>query len=145
MVFSANTRRSGCPVSCSLDLLGDKWSLLIVRDMVFGRKRYFKEFLASPEGIATNILTNRLKRLEDSGIISKQPDPENRRQIVYTLTEKGIALIPVLVELRCWGAIYESAPNVDPDEVQRMQQDKQYKQYKRRVIRKLTKERTSTS
>ena len=104
-----------------------------------------KEFLASPEGIATNILTNRLKRLEDSGIISKQPDPENGRQIVYTLTEKGIALIPVLVELRCWGAIYESAPNVDPDEVQRMQQDKQYKQYKRRVIHKLTKERTSTS
>ena len=145
MVFSTDTRRSGCPVSCSLDLLGDKWSLLIVRDMVFGRKRSFKEFLASPEGIATNILTNRLKRLEDSGIISKQPDPENRRQIVYTLTEKGIALIPVLVELRCWGAIYESAPNVDPDEVQRMQQDKQYKQYKRRVIRKLTKERTSTS
>ena len=142
MVFSADTRRSGCPVSCSLDLLGDKWSLLIVRDMVMMRKRYFKEFLASDEGIATNILTDRLKRLEDSGIISKQQDPENGRQIVYTLTEKGIALIPVLVELACWGTIYEGAPNFDLDKIRQIQQDTRYRQ---RFIRKLTKRCTSTS
>ena len=131
-MFNADQRRSGCPISCSLDLLGDKWSLLIVRDMVFRRKRYFKEFLSSDEGIATNILTDRLNRLEVTGIISKQPDPENGRQIVYTLTEKGVALIPVLVELVCWGSIYDGAPDVDPA-VRRIQQDKQ------RFIRKLTK------
>ncbi len=124
MVFNPDQRRSGCPISCSLDLLGDKWSLLIVRDMVFVGKRYFKEFLSSDEGIATNILTNRLNRLEAIGIICKQPDPESARQIVYTLTEKGVALIPVLVELVCWGTIYGGAPLVDPDEIRRIQQDK---------------------
>ena len=141
MGFNVETRRSGCPISCSLDVLGDKWSLLIVRDMVFGRKRYFKEFLAADEGIATNILTDRLKRLEDSGIISKQPDLENRRQIVYTLTDKGLALIPVLVELVCWGAIYDGASTFDLDKVRQIQRDARYRQ---RFIRKLTKRCTAT-
>ena len=131
-MFDVNQRRSGCPISCSLDLLGDKWSLLIVRDMVFVRKRFFKEFLSSDEGIATNILTDRLGRLEATGIITKQPDPENGRQIVYSLTEKGIALIPLLVELVCWGAIHDGAPAADIDAVRRIQQDKQ------RFVRKLT-------
>ncbi|MSQ48728.1 MAG: transcriptional regulator [Deltaproteobacteria bacterium] len=142
MRVNADQRRSGCPISCSLDLLGDKWSLLIVRDMVFGRKRYFKEFLASPEGIATNILTDRLKRLEDCGIISKLLDPENKRQIVYTLTEKGIALIPVLVELLCWGATYDSASNFDLDKVRQIQQDTRSRQ---RFLRELEKRCTSPS
>ena len=133
MVFDADQRRSGCPISCSLDLLGDKWSLLIVRDMVFVRKRYFKEFLDSDEGIATNILTDRLGRLEVTGIITKQQDPENGRQIIYSLTEKGIALIPVLVELVCWGAIHDGAPDADVNAVRRIQRDKE------RFIRKLTK------
>ena len=133
MAFDPDQRRSGCPISCSLDLLGDKWSLLVVRDMVFARKRYFKEFLSSKEGIATNILTDRLNRLEATGIITKQPDPENGRQIVYALTAKGIALIPLLVELVCWGTLYDDAPYADPEAVRRIQQDKQ------RFIRKLTK------
>lgn len=141
MGSNAETRRSGCPISCSLDLLGDKWSLLIVRDMVMLRKHYFKEFLASAEGIATNILTDRLNRLEGGGIISKQPDPENRRQIVYTLTEKGVALIPVLVELMSWGKIYAGTTSVGRDKARRMQQDRRYKQ---RVIRELTEGCTST-
>lgn len=141
MGLNADTRRSGCPISCSLDLLGDKWILLIVRDMVMMRKRYFKEFLASSEGVATNMLTNRLNRLEGGGIISKQPDPKNRRQIIYTLTEKGVALIPALVELMCWRAIYDRASNVGRDGALRIQQDKQYKQ---RVIRELTKGCLST-
>ena len=140
-MFNAETRRSGCLIICSLDLLGDKWSLLIVRDMVLGRKRYFKEFLASDEGIAANILTDRLKRLEDGGIISKQPAPENGRQIVYTLTEKGIALIPFLVELICWGAIYDGASQFDLDKVRQIHQDTRSRQ---RFIRKLTKRCTST-
>ena len=132
-MFDVNQRRSGCPISCSLDLLGDKWSLLIVRDMVFRRKRYFREFLSSDEGIATNILTDRLSRLEVIGVLSKQPDPENGRQVIYSLTDKGIALIPVLVELACWGAVYDEAPDADVEAIRRIQQDKQ------RFVRKLTK------
>ena len=96
MTFDADQRRSGCPISCSLDLLGDKWSLLIVRDMVFQRKHYFKEFLTAEERIASNILADRLQRLEVSGVIRKEPDPDNGRQVVYSLTEKGLALIPIL-------------------------------------------------
>ena len=75
VAFDEDHRRSGCPISCSLDLLGDKWSLLIVRDMVFVKKRFFQEFLSSDEGIATNILTDRLGRLEATGIVTKRPDP----------------------------------------------------------------------
>lgn len=141
MVSNVETHRSGCPISCSLDLLGDKWSLLIVRDMVFGRKRYFKEFFASDEGIATNILTDRLKRLEDNGIVSKQPDLENRRQIVYTLTEKGTALIPVLVELLCWGAVYDGMSQFDLDKIRQIQQDTRSRQ---RFIRELMERCIST-
>ena len=141
MGSNAETRRSDSPISCSLDPLGDKWSLLIVRDIVMLGKHYFKEFLASVEGIATNILTDRLNRLEGSGIISKQPDPENRRQIVYTLTEKGVALIPVLVELMSWGKIYAGTTSVDRDEVRKIQQDTRYRQ---RFIRELTKKCRST-
>ena len=117
-------RRSGCPVSCSLDLLGDKWSLLIVRDMVFVGKRYFKEFLASDEGIASNILADRLQRLEATGIITKRSDPDSGRQVLYSLTEKGVALIPLLVELVCWGALFDGAPNADPRAVRKIMKDK---------------------
>lgn len=96
-------RRSRCPIACSLDVLGDKWTLLVVRDMVVERKRYFREFLESPEGIASNILTDRLKRLEESGIVSRRPDPDSARQVIYELTEKGKDLIPVLLDLGSWG------------------------------------------
>ncbi len=117
-------RRSGCPISCSLDLLGDKWSLLIVRDMVFVQKRHFKDFLKSDEKIATNILTSRLARLEALGIISKRSDPDSKRQVIYSLTFKGITLIPLLVELVCWGTIHLGAPDADPDAVKKIQDDK---------------------
>ncbi len=118
-------RRSGCPISCSLDLLGDKWSLLVVRDMVFVQKRHFKDFLKSDEKIATNILTSRLARLEALGIISKQTDPGSKRQVIYSLTTKGIALIPLLVELVCWGSLHLGAPDADPEEVKKIQNNKQ--------------------
>jgi DNA-binding HxlR family transcriptional regulator len=131
MSTSTPQRRSGCPISCSLDLIGDRWALLVVRDMVFVGKRYFKEFLASKEGIATNVLADRLQRLEASGIVTKHPDPASGRQVVYTLTEKGRALIPLLVELVCWGALYEDAPDADSAAVRRIMRDKA------RFIRKL--------
>lgn len=100
-------RRSGCPVSVSLDLLGDRWSLLIVRDMMVRGYRTFKEFQTSGEGIATNILADRLRRLRTAGIVVEQADPADGRKVNYRLTEKGIDLAPVLLELLIWGAKHE--------------------------------------
>jgi DNA-binding HxlR family transcriptional regulator len=99
--------RSGCPVSVSLDLLGDRWSLLIVRDLMVRGYRTFREFQHSGEGIATNILTDRLQKLEVSGILKREPAAEDGRSTYYRLTAKGIALAPVLLELLIWGAHFE--------------------------------------
>jgi DNA-binding HxlR family transcriptional regulator len=99
--------RSGCPVSMALDLLGDKWSLLIVRDMMVRGYRTFHEFQHSGEGIATNILTDRLHKLEAGGILLREPTARDGRSANYLLTEKGIALAPVLLELLIWGAHHE--------------------------------------
>jgi DNA-binding HxlR family transcriptional regulator len=96
-------RRSGCPVSIALEILGDHWSLLIVRDLMIRGYRTFKEFERSGEGIATNILANRLERLEQAGIITNQEDPRDGRKLNYRLTTKGIELAPVLLELLIWG------------------------------------------
>jgi len=100
--------RSGCPVSMSLDLVGDRWSLLIVRDMMVRGYRTFREFQRAGEGIASNILTDRLQRLEKSGILKREPAAEDGRSTHYRLTEKGIALAPVLLELLIWGAHHEN-------------------------------------
>src|ERR1700734_1563058 len=99
--------RSGCPVSTSLDLFGDKWSLLIVRDMMVRGYRTFREFQNSGEGIATNILTDRLKKLEAGGILMQERAADDGRSTHYRLTEKGIALAPVLLELLIWGGRHE--------------------------------------
>ena len=88
-------------------MLGDRWSLLIIRDLMFRGFRTYKEFLESDEGIATNILADRLQRLEHCGIISTEQDPTDRRKLIYRLTAKGIDLAPVLVELILWGARHE--------------------------------------
>lgn len=95
--------RSECPISFCLDLFGDKWALLIVRDMVLNDKTTFKDFLTSEESIATNILTDRLKMLEAEGFILKYPVPGKART-GYCLTEKGISLIPIIIEMAMWGA-----------------------------------------
>jgi DNA-binding HxlR family transcriptional regulator len=102
-------RRSNCPISSALDTIGDKWSLLILRDLMFTDKRTYGEFQASEEGIATNILATRLTTLESNGIISKAPDPENGRRSIYRLTEKGIDLLPVIVELNHWMMKWDAA------------------------------------
>ncbi len=99
--------RSGCPVNISLEVFGDRWSLLIVRDlMVRGFQTYY-DLLRSGEGIATNILADRLKRLKQSGILIAEPDKKDRRRVNYRLTEKGIDLAPVMLELLIWGARHE--------------------------------------
>ena len=102
-------RRSGCPISVTLETLGDSWSLLIVRDLMFFGRKTYNEFLNTGEKIATNILADRLQRLEASGIIVKQRDPNDARRYIYRLTEKGIDLAPMLVEVVLWAARHESA------------------------------------
>jgi len=99
--------RSGCPVSVSLDLVGDRWSLLIVRDMMVRGYRTFREFQRSGEGIASNILADRLQKLEEGGILLREAAAEDGRSTYYRLTEKGIALAPVLLEMLIWGAHHE--------------------------------------
>lgn len=100
-------RRSACPISFSLDLFGDKWTLLVIRDLMFFGKRRYSELLKSSESIATNILAERLARLEAGGIIKRSPDPGRRGRHLYTLTDKGLDLIPVMLELAAWGATYD--------------------------------------
>jgi DNA-binding HxlR family transcriptional regulator len=102
-------RRSGCPVSISLEMLGDRWSMLIVRDLMVRGFRTYKEFLESGEGIATNILSNRLKKLQQMGVITTEVEETDRRRVNYRLTEKGIDLAPVLLELLVWGARHENS------------------------------------
>jgi DNA-binding HxlR family transcriptional regulator len=105
---SNGKRRSGCPVSISLEMLGDRWSLLIVRDLMVRGYTTFKEFQESGEGIATNILADRLRKLRRMSIITAEPDPEDARKMKYRLTEKGIDLAPVLLEMLIWAARHEN-------------------------------------
>ena len=101
--------RSGCPVNMSLEVFGDRWSLLIVRDLMVRGFRTFHDFEHSGEGIATNILADRLRRLVRSGIVEPEPDSTDRRRVNYRLTQKGIDLAPVLLELLIWGAQHEDS------------------------------------
>jgi DNA-binding HxlR family transcriptional regulator len=106
---SKSKRRSGCPVSMSLERFGDRWSLLIIRDLMVRGFRTFKEFRESGEGIATNILADRLHKLEAAGIITAEAEETDARRVNYRLTEKGIDLAPVLLELLIWAARYEES------------------------------------
>lgn len=100
------TRRSLCGISSTLDILGDKWSFLIIRDMLFFRKNTYGDFLCSQEKIATNILADRLALLETEGFITKGPHPDNKSKYLYQLTQKGIDLLPVLFEIMLWSDRY---------------------------------------
>ena len=104
-------RRSGCPLNASVEMLGDRWSLLILRDMMLRGFRSYKEFLESYEGIATNILADRLKKLIAHGIITTEEDPSDGRKLIYVLTPKGIDLAPVLTEMVLWAARHEETEN----------------------------------
>lgn len=103
-------KRSDCPISSSLDVWGDKWSLLIVRDLMFARQCTYGDFLKSGEKIATNILASRLLMLEENGIINKQNHPESKAKVLYKLTEKGIDLLPLLIEINLWAEKYCEIP-----------------------------------
>ena|SRR6266550_1351529 len=97
-------RRSACPLNATLEVLGDRWSLLIVRDLLFKGRTTYKDFLAGGERIATNVLADRLRRLEAEGVVEKGRDRADARRLVYRLAAKGLALAPVLVEMIVWGA-----------------------------------------
>ena len=104
--------RSNCPISSSLDIFGDRWSLLIVRDLMLHKSRTYGDFTKSAEKIATNILANRLQLLEDNGIINKLPYPGNKVKGIYRLSSKGIDLIPALIEIALWGEKHISGTDV---------------------------------
>jgi len=126
--------RSGCPLNASVEILGDRWSLLIIRDMMLRGFRSYKQFLESYEGIATNILADRLRKLIAHGIITIERDPSDGRKTIYSLTAKGKDLAPVLTEMVLWAAAHEDTEN--PALVQRIQKDKQ--QFLAEVRRRLT-------
>ena len=100
----ADAQRSGCPINLTLEVFGDKWSLLVIRDMMFGDRRHFRELLSkSEEGIASNILADRLKKLVEMGMITRADDPTHKQKGVYSLTEKAIQLVPVFAHIGGWG------------------------------------------
>ena len=103
-------KRSDCPVSSSLDVWGDKWSLLIIRDLMDRKECTYGDFLKSPEGIATNILATRLQNLEENKLIEKLDHPDSKAKVLYKLTRKGIDLIPVVIEISLWAEKYFSIP-----------------------------------
>ena len=99
-----DARRSGCPINLTLEILGDRWSLIVLRDMMFGNRRHFRELLTrSEEGIASNILADRLRRLVEEGLITRADDPSHKQKALYSLTEMGIALVPVFAMMGAWG------------------------------------------
>jgi DNA-binding HxlR family transcriptional regulator len=102
-----NDQRSGCPINLTLEVVGDKWSLLVIRDMMFGNRRHFRELLTkSEEGISSNILADRLRTLLDQGIITWADDPSHKQKGIYSLTEQGIELLPILAQMSGWGFKY---------------------------------------
>nr|MEA2798498.1 hypothetical protein [Phenylobacterium sp.] len=96
--------RSGCPINLTLEMLGDRWSLIVIRDLMFGNRRHYRELLTqSEEGIASNILADRLKRLTQAGLISRRDDPTHKQKAIYSLTEPAIQLVPLLAQMGAWG------------------------------------------
>ncbi len=122
--MKAIKRKSDCPINFVLEIFGDKWTFLIVRDLMFKGKHFYGEFLMSEEGIATNILSDRLSLLESNGIISKSSDPSHKQKIIYRLTRKGIDLVPLLVEVIMWSAKYDKDSAVDMKFVKSVKRDK---------------------
>ena len=116
-------RRSECPLNASVEMLGDRWSLLIIRDMKLRGASTYKTFLECYEGIATNILADRLRKLVDYGIIATEPDSSDGRKVIYRLTRKGIDLAPVLTEMVLWASAHEETGNQPL--VRQMRQDKE--------------------
>jgi DNA-binding HxlR family transcriptional regulator len=132
--METSKKRSECPLSCSLDVFGDKWSLLIIRDLMFGDKCTYNDFLKSAEGIATNILASRLKGLEENGVIEKSAHPDSKAKILYKLTQKGIDLLPIIMEVYIWADKYLTIPTDIKATIKEAKKDKD------KYIKQVTKE-----
>lgn len=118
-------KRSDCPISSSLDIWGDKWSLLIVRDLMFSKQCTYGDFLKSDEKIATNILASRLQMLETNGVIIKQDHPESKAKVLYKLTQKGIDLLPLMIEINLWADKYFALPTERKAMLEEVKKDKE--------------------
>ncbi|PVH24290.1 winged helix-turn-helix transcriptional regulator [Sphingobacterium corticibacter] len=118
-------KRSDCPISRSLDIWGDKWSLLIVRDLMFNTQCTYGDFLKSEEKIATNILASRLQTLEINGLITKQDHPVSKAKVLYKLTKKGVDLLPLMVEINLWANKYFSLPAERKEEIAEVKRNKE--------------------
>jgi DNA-binding HxlR family transcriptional regulator len=102
-----NAQRSGCPINLTLETLGDRWSLIVIRDIMFGNRRHFRELLQrSEEGIASNVLADRLKRLVEAGLLTRRDDPTHKQKAIYSLAAPAIALVPLLAHMGAWGNRY---------------------------------------
>ena len=117
-------KRSDCPISCSLHVWGDKWSLLIIRDLMFAKECTYGDFLKSPERIATNILASRLQVLEENKIIEKLDHPDSKAKVLYRMTRKGIDLLPILIEIDLWAEKYSSIPEDKKGMLKKVKKDK---------------------
>lgn len=124
MKNESKIRQSGCPVAFGLDTFGDRWSLLVIREIMLRGKTTYSDFQNIDEGIATNILADRLKNLDANGIIAKHRDPENRRSYIYSLTEKGRDLAPVMIEIILWGSKHDQRPQAMREVVDKIKQDR---------------------
>lgn len=121
----ADRRRSSCPIAFALDLFGDRWSLLVLRDLVFEGKKSFQELLESDERIATNVLADRLVRLVEAGVIAKVPDPADRRRHAYAPTAKGLDLLPTMLEIVRWSARYDPRTGAPAAVVRELERDRE--------------------
>ena len=125
MAKALKQRRSRCPVNHAIEILGDKWTLLVIRDMVFHQKRSFSELKAMPEGIATNILSERLARLQAADVITRSADPQDGRRAEYALTRHGRRLVPILLDLMVWSRRHTPEVDISLSLVRRIEQDPQ--------------------
>lgn len=117
-------RRSPCPIAFALDLFGDRWTLLVLRDVLLSGKRYFQDFLEAGEGIATNILSDRLSRLEEAGMLTKEQDPEDRKRFIYRPTSKGKDALPLMLEMIAWSARHDPQTPVSAALLRRIDEDR---------------------
>ena len=115
---------NGCPIRYSAAIFGDNWCMLILRDLMFKGAKHYADFINAGEGISTNILASRLSRLEEEGIITKQPDPMHGKRYIYSLTEKGLGLLPALIEIIDWAETWDTNTEVPPQFVEELRADR---------------------
>lgn len=122
---SDQPKRSTCPISFALEIFGDRWTLLVLRDLLLKSHSRYRELLACEEGIATNVLADRLKRLEQKGLIRKEQDTQDARQYVYKPTRLAVSVVPMLIEMTVWGARNNKDTTADRDLLRRFDKDRE--------------------